>query len=325
MKQYYRGTASILVALALVLSLVSFAAAQEAGQDGTPEVTIEDLGGERVFGDFVVGPGKTELELAPGETRVVNILVTNRMGEEKVFDLTTEDFTGSRDPNQTVVLLGDERGPYTLKDYLSPATTTITLAHMERARIPVRVTVPTDAEPGGRYGSVLVSTATQGVGEGGTAIVSRIGVLFFVIVPGEVDAQGHLAEFDTAGSKRFFGSGPIDFRILYENTGSVHLNPSGTVTISNILGEVIGERTIEPWFALPGSLRVREISWNRDLLIGRYTARAEINRGYGDLSDEATVTFWVIPWKIALGFVLVLAIIIFAIRWVAKNISISRK
>ena len=44
--------------------------------------------------DFVVGPGKTEVTLNPGEQRTVNIIVTNRMDEDKTFQLEVEDFTG---------------------------------------------------------------------------------------------------------------------------------------------------------------------------------------------------------------------------------------
>ena len=32
----------------------------------------------------------------------------------------------------------------------------------ERARIPVTITVPADAEPGGHYGSVFISTIRKG-------------------------------------------------------------------------------------------------------------------------------------------------------------------
>ena len=78
--------------------------------------TIETIPGQGVFGDFVAGPGKVELEIKPGESKTVNITVTNRMGDDRFFNLEVEDFTGSNNPEATVVLLGNERGPYSLKD-----------------------------------------------------------------------------------------------------------------------------------------------------------------------------------------------------------------
>lgn len=260
---------------------------------------------EEVFNDFVVGPGKFELELAPGQSKTVELLVTNRMGERKLFQFTTEDAEGSATGETSVSLLGERTGPYTIKDFVSVPYERFYLEHGQRARVPVTISIPLDAEPGGRYGSLLTqitSNPEELEGETGAApasvIVSRIGTLFFVTTPGETDQAGQLIDFTTKGDRAFFLSGPIDFAISYENTGSVHLNAYGVVTISNILGEEVGTVQLDPWFILPQSLRTREITWNRDFLIGRYTATLRLNRGYDDLVDEATVTFWVFPWKV---------------------------
>lgn len=306
---------SVLASSALVVPL------SVAGQ----ELTREALPLEEVAGDFVVGPGKVEVELAPGESRTADVRITNRTGEAKRFQISTEDVRGSRDPSQTVQLLGNQRGPYTLRDYLQPATTTFTIAHGERVTLPVEVSVPPDAEPGGRYGSLLVETVTP-PGEGtGTAIVSRIGVLFFVRVPGDVNEQGELVQFTTKNDRQYFASGPIAFELLFDNSGSVHLNPYGRLTIENVLGEVVGEVDIDPWFALPDSLRLREVTWDRPYLIGRYTARAEINRGYGNVVDAADVTFWVIPVKLILGVLAGVALLLLLLRLIASRFEIRRR
>jgi len=276
--------------------------------------------------DFVVGPGKVELELNPGESKTAIITVTNRMGDTRLFSLGVEDFTGSRNPQETVVLLGDERGPYSLRDFLQFESQTVELKDGERALIPVTVTLPTDAEPGGRYGSVLVSVTTKAAEAAQrSAIVSRLGALFFVRVPGEVQEEGELTGFTTANNKKFFGQGPIDFRLLYENNGSVYVNPYGEIQVKNLIGEEVGMVQVEPWFSLPQSLRVREISWNRSFMFGRYTAVASINRGYGDIVDTATVSFWVIPWKIALAGFAGLFVLIFCIRFVVTRFEFKRK
>src|SRR3989344_1030835 len=191
--------------------------------------------------DFVVGPGKVELELNPGESKTAAVMVTNRMGGTRTFSLEVEDFTGSKDPAEVVVLLGNERGPYSLRDFLKFENKTFELKNGERAIVPVTVTLPTDAEPGGRYGSVLVSTtAKDSVATQSAAIVSRLGVLFFVKIPGEVENEGALAGFNTLNGKKILGGGPVTFRLLYENNGSVYLNPYGEIRIKNIIGEEVG-------------------------------------------------------------------------------------
>ena len=63
---------------------------------------IEQIpGGNEVVGDFVVGPTKTDLTLTPGSEQVVELMVTNRMGDRRLFNLSTEDVKGSTDPATT--------------------------------------------------------------------------------------------------------------------------------------------------------------------------------------------------------------------------------
>jgi hypothetical protein len=289
-------------------------------------------GGDAVVGDFVVGPGKVDVTLKPGETKVVEMIVTNRTGERRVFNLTTEDMTGSNDPEKAVVLLGNERGPYSLRDYLSVTHRSFELGHNERARIPVTISIPVDAEPGGLYGSMLVDTvaieassgeSTQTVPQ--SAIIARIGTLFFVTVEGEVNKEAKLLEFATIGKKRFFTSGPISFGILHENTGSIHIAPYGEVRVTNMLGEEIGFVELEPWFILPRSERLREIRFDRDFLFGRYTATINVNRSYDDIIDIKSWSFWVLPWKILIGGFGIIFLVLFLIRAFFRTFEFKRK
>ena len=325
----------ISVSASATSSLDGVALAAETSAQTAPlaaAYTIEPLTNQTVFNDFVVGPGKFELQLAPGESKTVELTVSNRMGETKRFKFEVEDTAGSADGSSAVVLLGDERGPYTLRDYISVPALEFDLEHGQKARIPVTVSLPADAEPGGRYGSIVVSTVTrdadldpQNGALPSSAIISRIGSLFFITTPGGIAHAGELKSFSTAGSEKFFTSGPIDFTVVYENTGSVHVNPYGEIRIQTMFGEEVGFVELSPWFALPKSLRLREISWNRELLMGRYTATLKLNRGYDNVIDEATVTFYILPWKLIAGIFLALFILIFAVRFTFGRFELKRK
>ena len=289
-------------------------------------------GGGRIFGDFVVGPGKVELEIAPGESKTVLLSVTNRIGEPHVFNFDIEDATGSQDPAKTVELLGNERGPYTLRDYISLPDDSLTLNHNERARIPVTISIPPDAEPGGRYGSVLVNTVAvkRGTQEDDqftsqSPIIARIGTLFFITIPGETERGGELINLSTIPNQQWFNQGPIRFGILFENTGSVHLAPYGTLSITNMYGQEVGYKELDPWFAMPDSLRFREVVWESDRLFGKYTATVEINRSYQNIIDTKSVTFWVVPWQtIAVTFV-VIFVVVFLFRAFFRRFEFRRK
>jgi ABC-type multidrug transport system permease subunit len=92
-----------------------------------------------------------------------------------------------------------------------------------------------------------------------------------------------------------------------------------------MFGEEVGFVELEPWFVLPKSLRTRELAWDREFLFGRYTVKAKINRGYDNVIDEVSTTFWVLPWKIMLGTFATLFFIIFVIRAFFRNFEFKRK
>jgi hypothetical protein len=206
------------------------------------------------------------------------------------------------------------------------------LEHGQRARVPVTVSLPPDAEPGGRYGTLLVSIvsnpADDSNAEGAkpsSVVVSRIGTLFFVTTPGEIEQNMELVRFGTKEDTHVFTKGPIDFDIVLENKGSVHTTPYGEVRIYNMLGEEVGFSQLAPWFVMPQSLRLREVSWDRELLMGKYTAVAKINRGYEDIVDEASVTFWVIPLHVLGAVFLVLFVFFLLLRFILSRFEFRRK
>lgn len=322
--------ASTLFSLVFFPILVTFAQDTATTTEATaPWYTVERIEGVIDAGDFVVGPGRTEITISPGETVVQEITVTNRISDNRVFILEVDDITGSADGSSAVSLTDGERGPYSIRDYITFPEDRITLNLGERARIPVTISLPPDAEPGGLYGSVLVSTeraATEQIAEGPRSpIIARIGSLFFVTVRGEVERNAALVGVKTLDNRWWYEKGPVNIGITHENKGSVHLNPYGEVSIKNIFGEEVGFVEIDPWFVLPKSLRTREIAWDREFLFGRYEVTARINRGYDDVVDEATTVFWVLPWKIVLGLFLVIFIIVFSIRAFFRTFEFTRK
>lgn len=284
---------------------------------------------------FVVGPGKTQLFLDPGQSETITVLVSNLTGDERTFIIETEDFGASANPNEAIKLLGSDRGPYSLKDYISFSQKTFTLKHGERAHIPVTVQAPYDAEPGGLYGAAIVSMYPLPTPTGGgrvqsqTPIVKRIGSLFYVRVSGPVVEDVSLVDFSTVGhkkwfNKKWFNNAPVDFNILIENKGSVHAIPSAMFSLTNMFGETIETSDLGSWFVMPNSTRLRQFRTNRDFLLGRYVAQLELDLTT-DNTEIRSVVFWVIPWKLILLILLIILIVWRFINWVTKNFQIKRK
>jgi hypothetical protein len=284
--------------------------------------------------DFVVEPGKTEIFANPGETITKSISITSRIDKTVKFKLTTEDMIGTSDVNSPVQLLGDGIGPYSIKDLVQPEITEFSLDLGEKITIPITVSVPINAEPRGYYGALIVSNEPEVLGdssnpintEGQARIISRIGSLFFLRINGEGKEGGSLDSFKIAGpSKPFYENRPSGFEIAFKNTGNVHLVPHGLITIKNILGKSVGEIPVDAYFSLPDSIRYREVLWSAGTGLGRYTANLSLFPGYGNENQEASISFWIIPWKILLFTFVGLVIFISLIYYILTRFEFKRK
>lgn len=294
-------------------------------------IEIKDAAVE-VRNDFVLEPAKTEVFLKPGEKTTKTLSIVNRTDREQVFTVEVEDFTGSKDPNQVVVLLGNDRSPYSLKDYIKPEVNSFKLKSKQRAVLSVTISIPADAEPGGHYGSVLVSSAPSGseeeAADNKARTVSRIGALYFVRVAGKVNEDGKLTDFKLAKNKVLYEQPPVDFELMFENNSSVHLTPNGYIEIKNMLGRTVDKIDVPPFFSLPDSLRGSQVSWGNGFAFGRYVATAHINRGYRenpDVTDVQKIAFWILPWKVVVGLLVVVVLAFFIIRRLMGSFEIKRR
>lgn len=278
--------------------------------------------------DFVVEPGKIEVFVNPGETVTKSISVINRINKKVSFKVETEDFVGSDNAQTPVILLGKEKSPYSFKDNLVPEDSSFTLGFGQKIDLPITINVPADAQPGGFYSSVIISsdsTADNSGAQAGTRVISRVGVLFFVRVNGPVDQSGKLSDFRVTKKSGIMQHGPVDFEILFENTGTVHLVPYGTISIKNIFGKEVGTVPVDAYFSLPKSMRYRQVTWTKENLIGRYTAEVTLNRGYDGQVDTQKIAFWVLPIGYIALFAGVLFAIILLVYIVGKKFEFKRK
>lgn len=282
--------------------------------------------------DFVIEPAKMEITLDPGEKTTKTLSVVNRTDREQTFTVEIEDFVGSNDPKEVVRLLGNDKSPYSLRDYIKPEASSFRLKPKQRASLKVNIAIPADAEPGGRFASVLVSSEpvnnAVAEDESRARTISRLGALYFVRVTGPVKEEASLKDFRLTNSKLFYEKGPFDFELLFENKSSVHLIPSGRIEIKNMLGKKVKQLDVIPFYSLPDSLRAAQITWDSSFAFGRYTATAYIDRGYKenlDVTDTKTIVFWVLPWKILVGLVVVIIALTFIIRKLTRSFEIKRK
>jgi hypothetical protein len=153
--------------------------------------------------------------------------------------------------------------------------------------------------------------------------------LYFVRVAGAATENGYLKDFRLTGEDSWaHQKGPYNFEVLFENNGNVHLTPSGKIEIRNTIGRKVGEVPIPAFFSLPESLRASQIVWNKPWAFGRYTAKAIVNRNYQigpNVTDEKTVVFWVLPWKMVVGTLVAILLVFFLLRIILRSFEIKRR
>ncbi len=286
--------------------------------------TVEDRN------DFIVEPTKQEIILNPGEVDTRSVYITSRIKTPTAFRVEIEDIVGSEDPNTPVILLGGDRSPYSLKDYLHPDIQEFTLKFGDKIQIPINVNLPSTAAPGGFYAAVIISNApskegTSTAGISSTKVISRIASLFLVRITGPVNQNGHLDDFKIKDPKPIYQKADLTFQIYFKNEGTIHLVPYGTIDIKNMWGQVVSTVPVDAYFSLPQSLRYREVQWNSPLAIGRYTATLNLHRGYGDTVDQKIIAFWIIPWKIIIITLLIIIVLVGLVYFFVKNFELKKK
>jgi len=322
----YRCSTFVAVLFTLVLLFL-------AANTASAQVTRQFVGAAGQ-NDFVLEPAKHEVLAVPGETQREKISITNRTEKTLEFKIQIEDFVGSTDREQQVKLLGDEVGPYSLKNFVTPDVSVFTLSSGERITIPITVALPEDAAPRGYYGAVIISAEDPGERDSlndapGTEIVTRLGSLFLVRVDGDLIEESNLELFKTLGEdKKLYSQHPLGFELAVENMGNVHLVHYGQIVVKNIFGKEIERLPINGFFSLPDSIRYQQIAWPSSFSLGRYTAVLDIHKGYGDerlSTHQQQISFWVIPWNIVLPLIILIILVVAVSSKLSKRFTVVRK
>lgn len=272
---------------------------------------------------FSITPTIFDMMAAPQQAWSSGVKVVNNNDYDITVYASAVNFTpqGERGHGSFIPVAPSDDG-LTLASWMQVPNDPIVVPKESSVVVPVQISVPADASPGGHYAAIMIGTRPP-VESGQLSIKTAqiITALFFVRVAGDVVEQGDVRTFRAA--HRFVTTPNMDFLLRFENTGTVHLQPQGDIRIRNMWGR---ERGIIPinhesnfGNVLPDSIRLFEYAWRGEpslLDFGHYTA--ELTLAYGtDVRkfETRTIGFWVIPVKpLAVALVIVLAVVWFVVR-----------
>jgi hypothetical protein len=298
-KNFFKGVGLLGLAVAFVLTPV-ISLAQQAGQG------------------LEISPPLIDLRADPGQVIETEIRIRNITDQTLVANAQYNDFTsGGEEDGQPEFLLDDnaEESPYTIKKWIT-SIPRVVLEPGQQKIVKVKLTVPTDASPGGHYGVIRFTGTPPEVDSSSVSLSASIGTLILVTVSGDVTELANILEIYTSHNetkRTVFEYGPVNINTRIENTGNVHLQPVGKIIVTDWFGRTVETFEFNPNRAnvLPSSIRRFENHLNNKLLFGRYTVKADVVYGSEGTIISSSTNFWAIPYKlIALGIGLVVLIVL---------------
>jgi hypothetical protein len=275
---------------------------------------------------FQISPPTSNYSANPGATVRGVVKVTNLTDQPISLAVDKQNFAAKGEEGE-VELIDNADPLYSLAPWFNVLQPNVDVAARATKEVPYSISIPANAEPGGRYGALVFHTiaARLPVGQSGAAVEQDIVALIFVRINGAANEQLNVTSFqtgtrvnaDTFNVKDFFEYGPVDFLARIKNTGTVHEKATGTITIKNMLGIQIAKFPLDEHFVIPGSIRRLHNSWptgtHKPVLFGHYTATMTANYA-GGKTITATTSFTVLPWKILVA-VFIILVLIFLIVW----------
>ncbi|MCX6810176.1 MAG: hypothetical protein NTY30_00340 [Candidatus Berkelbacteria bacterium] len=266
-----------------------------------------------------ISPLTYNLDIKPGGSKDLKLNVKNYNSTAVNYTIETELFSS----------VSDEGAPSFKPETPKEGVTTIvdwitfsdpkdgTLAASEAKDIHFNIAIPIGAEPGGHYAAVFVKQINKTL-EGNTqlGVSSRVGALILASVPGATTKGAEISDFSVP---KFVWKGPVDLAFKIKNTGSVHYDSTGQISIHPTLGHDVvidaGTHTI-----IPDNMRSYKVSWDKKYPFGYYKLTASAKDGDGN-DVSATATMWALPLIIVIPLLVFLALVIWLLVYLKRHVQ----
>ena len=291
------------------------------------------------FGNGIrVSPVRTDLVLKPGETRQLNVTLSNLTASTSEYQAYVNDFVAADGElgQPALILDNDKYAPsHSLKRFMQNIPN-VTVGAGQSKDVKVSITVPRDAAAGGYYGAVRFAPAKSGDDSKNVTLAASVGSLILVKVPGDIKENVTLETFDVrkgtgakSGSSFFISSKNLYAVARFNNSGNVHEQPFGKVQLKKG-GKVIETVEINSndprGNVLPDSVRRFETKLTKVGFWGKYEITGNFGYGTNGQLLSATSTFYVFPLIliiIGLGLLALLLFLIFGLPKAIRNYNRS--
>lgn len=270
---------------------------------------------------LTIQPVKISETLKPSETVSGFILLTNASNDDVQVDIAVQDFVPTSG-TETFQFIGRAPGVTTVRDWITlKGPSSFTFKRGESKQVAYSINAPADAEPGSHFGVVFFKATRVSDLASQIKVGTQVGVLVFVTVPGKFEQKGTVTDFK---APTFVQGGPVQFSMSFLNTGTVYFEPKGSIDVFNMFGSKVASVPIQGYAVLPTGLKVMSFPWNvTGFLLGRYRATASVFDADNNLIASKSVAFYALPIWYIIGFIIILVILYFLIRFIRTKLNIS--
>jgi hypothetical protein len=296
-----------------------------------------------------VTPSPLVTTVKPGQKTQVELKIRNSGTDTESLKIEPRSFSLSQDSANVSLL---DTTPPDIASWINFSQPKFSVQSGQWQTEEITFTVPKTAGFSYSFALVISRQSDPKPTAGGRLIKGSLAVFTLVNVdrPG---ATSSLTVSNFSVSKRFYEYLPAKFSITFRNTGNTIAQPYGNLFLQRTPTSKIPLGTLavneNKGYILPGTARTVSATWtdgfpvyrpvtNADgstsqklvwnwtklsqLRIGRYTAHlvAVYSQAGRDVPIEGNVSFWVIPWKILIGLVVVVLLLLFAVFTLVRAI-----
>lgn len=296
-----------------------------------------------------VSPSPLVETLKPGATTTAKLMIRNTGTATESLKIEPRSFT--IDPQTGKVTLQDTE-PSVIAHWISFSAPTFTVQPGQWYTQQITIALPQDTGFSYSLALVISRTSNPKISQSGQQINGSVAVFTLINVdrPGAI-RRLEVEKFEPSAS--IYEYVPATLNTTFKNTGNTIVQPYGNIFIQRGANDKVPLATLpvndQKGYILPGSDRIITSQWSdgfplyrvtaqadgsqktttswdwsqmSHFRIGPYTAKlvAAYNDGRRDVPIEKEVTFWVLPWKIILGAVIVAAVLILGIWTLLRKI-----
>lgn len=282
---------------------------------------------------LTVSPARLELSADPGAVVTDEFTVINEQDTEQTYYTSVENFEAKGESGTPSFSTNKDGLPSWVQ-----VVDKITIKKGEKVKIPFTITIPADADAGGHFAAIFLSTIPPATKGGEVSVGAKVGMLMLLKVNGDIKEDGGVLSFLLKGKSHFATTLPISFVYRFNNNGNDRVKPVGNITIKNNfwLTTATVNANANEGNVLPNSTRSFEATWGegeplpastsffnyvnyemKNFAFGFYFANLDLT--FGTKTASNSLWMFIFPWHLMILVAIALAIVFMIFRSALKR------